>query len=175
MGHRVGLPEAGPRVYVTGEAVAVDLGKRGYLFALLRSATSVDDAYRIVYKSFPWPEGPGGQHTTPGILYYNALRGSAPVPPSARPMLVRIVDIDNPSAVELVDPDNLAATFGEGANLVEAKIELIPTSIPISHQLETRFPWLTEWRQRKKTFFFIINYPKYDMKIRFSDDDFVKS
>lgn len=158
-----------------GEAVAVDLGKRGYLFALLRSATSVDDAYRIVYKSFPWPEGPGGEHTTPGILYYNALHGSARVPPSAMPLLVRFRDIQNLETVELVNPDDLAASFGDGVNLVEAKIELIPTNIPISHQLETRFPWQTEWRQRRRTFFFIIDYPKYDMKIRLSDDDFIKS
>jgi hypothetical protein len=46
------LPESGPDIKPKGEAVVIDLGKRGVVFAL----TSFDD-YRTIFKVFPGPPG----------------------------------------------------------------------------------------------------------------------
>ncbi len=41
------------------------------------------------------------------------------------PILVRFRDINDPTSVERVDPDNLAASFGPGVTLVNASIEIV--------------------------------------------------
>jgi|AntRauTorcE11897_2_1112592.scaffolds.fasta_scaffold02754_1 hypothetical protein len=55
------LSESGPSIRPKGEAVVVDLGDRGVLFAL----TSFDD-YRKVFATFPGPPG----LTPEGIDFY---------------------------------------------------------------------------------------------------------
>lgn len=45
--------QAGGHATLRGEAVEVDLGARGKLFALMRSKFSEDAGYRIFFKVFP--------------------------------------------------------------------------------------------------------------------------
>lgn len=124
-------PEGARMVFVRGEAVAVDLGSRGVLFALLRSERSFDHAYQIVFENFPWPGGPGGQLTKSGRAYFAALSAKADVPAESLPMLVRFRDINDPKTIERVDPKNLAASFGYGVKLVKATVDMtkdLPTT-----------------------------------------------
>lgn len=130
---------------VSGEAVVVDLGKRGVLFALLRSEGDVDYGTRIVYRMFPYP--PGGALTRGGIRYYDTLDGKAEVPFDKLPMLVRFREMNDPKTVEKVDPNDLEAIFGEGVRLVSATIEM--TSDPVTRGVEERLTWLPQYYNKR--------------------------
>lgn len=134
-------PEArGQRAKLRGEAVAVDLPDGRVLFALLRSEDMVDAAawwpFRIA--------------ANPGITgEYSAIRNaeemqrsgaSGELPRGSYPMLVTFGDLADPTSVELVDPDDLAATFGEGVRLERITVQL--TDDPVSDQIEMRLPWI---------------------------------
>lgn len=88
------LPEApsgGARV--KGEAVVVDLGKRGILFALMRSKLfNVDYAYDIVFEAFPFR----GALTPAGIRYYHSLKSSEKIVlhPAQYPEFAKLI-VDN--------------------------------------------------------------------------------
>ena len=72
-----GFPDAGNPADIEGEAVVVDLGERGVLFALISQGLT-----RTFYQIFPVPMGHGGS-TREGIRYYRnieaGLNTSAPV------------------------------------------------------------------------------------------------
>ena len=56
------------------------------------------------------------------------------------PVLVRFRDPNNSASVELVDPLDLAVSFGPGVTLKRAFVEI--TDDPITKGIETRLPWL---------------------------------
>lgn len=147
------LPQATAVVRVKGEAIVVDMGRGGLLFGLLRSQTSVDGASYVFFDNFPIPgsRGSGDSSTTSeGVRYYNQLKsGKAEIAARDLPMLVRFKDINDPKTVERVDPNNLAATFGEGVKLVSATIEI--TDEPTTTGIEKVLPsWkgtdFAKWR-----------------------------
>lgn len=77
------------------------------------------------------------------------IGAKADISPNNLPMLVRFHDINDPKTVERVDPNNLAATFGEGVNLVSTTIEI--TDEPITTGIEKVLPsWkgtdFAKWR-----------------------------
>jgi hypothetical protein len=140
------------KAQVTGQAVMVDLGERGLLFALLGSRTSVDYSWSIVFDLFP-REGAGLNRE--GIDYYSSLQAEAEVPPAKLPMLVRFRDIADPRTVELVDPDDLAKSFGAGVRLKSASIEMADKGIwplnrveltgePVTKGIEKLVPWIEQ-------------------------------
>jgi hypothetical protein len=133
-------PEISPHVtsskMVKGEAVIVDLGERGVLFALLGE----DYAYNVVFKAFPRH----GATTPEGIEYYSNLkdaRATLEPGPLPDPMLVMFTDISDPLTVRLVDQDDLAASFGEGVSLKEITIEM--TEDPLAWRIDEYLPWLS--------------------------------
>ena len=142
------LPESTPAVGVRGEAVAVDLGKKGVLFSLLRSEQSVDYADSIVCIMFPFnPVNPCAESLTPkGIRYYRTLEGKRDVPFEKLPMLVRFRNINDPKTVTKVDPHNLEASFGTGVTLESAKIEMTKGSITTG--IQKLLPWLPEYSDK---------------------------
>jgi len=155
------LPDAPVlRIEVRGEAVTVDLGPRGVLFALLRGTTRTDWAGGAMELVTPHPPVvPGanqfalwhqamianrGLHVVPrhAPLPPNPRRDSIPRPndpPNAYPMLVRFGDIADPASVALVDPDDLAASFGKGVKLRRITVEL--TDDAVTTGIEKRFVW----------------------------------
>ncbi|MGO9135058.1 MAG: hypothetical protein ACLP8A_13580 [Methylovirgula sp.] len=127
-----------------GEAVAVDLGSRGVLFALLRG----DEDRRA-----SWLAGdPAGfvTRTTGAFTNAGVTRDSlerviqehvkADVPFEKLPLLVRFREINDPATVEEVEPDNLAASFGPGVRLVRATVEI--TDDPVTTGIEKWLVWL---------------------------------
>lgn len=104
---------AGSRV--RGEAVTIDLGHRGVLFALLARAASATSS-----EAADLPEAAArraglvvdGRTQTPKrydlftdlLREVSALRGKIPVRPAELPMLVRFRDTGDPRSVEAVDP-----------------------------------------------------------------------
>jgi hypothetical protein len=71
------------------------------------------------------------------------------------PMLVTFKDIKDPTSVELVDPDDLAASFGPGYRLRAITAQV--TDEPVTVGIGKRLGWLTD-KNRKR--FYSGNKPK---------------
>lgn len=107
----------------TGEAVVVDLGQGRYLFALLKNklgnpVDQIHEAYSDVLhepRRASWGKWVRvlKRQEEPGVL-----------PIRAYPMLVTFDDVTDPKSVRLVDPADLAASFGAGYALREATLEI---------------------------------------------------
>ncbi len=152
------LPEASrSSVRFEGEAVAVDLGARGVLFAPMNT-----DDYNIVFKAFPKE----GALTWKGINYYRFLKaGPKELTPEQYPRLVRFKDMTDPKTVELVldagmedrkiyegngisstiseyvvRSDNFEKLFGKGVKLHSITIEM--TGEKVTQDIENKLPWV---------------------------------
>lgn len=147
---------------VRGEAVTVDLGARGLMFALLRSDLSSnwaagafeamapkttidermksDDAYGDSRAAALALKGPQvvPRHINGNYGIQNPKPGD---PSNTWPTLVRFGDIADPKTVAKVDPDALAASFGKGVTLRRITVER--TDDPVTTGVEKRFSWWT--------------------------------
>lgn len=61
-------------------------------------------------------------------------------------MLVTFGDINDPTSIALVDPQNMAQSFGDGYALKEALLE-IATDPATSGQIDQVLPWLSSYGQ----------------------------
>ncbi|NOJ47816.1 hypothetical protein [Bradyrhizobium archetypum] len=112
-----------------GEAVVLDLGKRGTLFALLKPDTdSRSGPEWIVLRAFDFPGGSLPRLVEEGIKQLRRLSGKRELPLGSLPMLVRFRDMNDPLTAERVRPD-IAEQFGSGARLTRATLEIVPTGI----------------------------------------------
>jgi hypothetical protein len=136
---------------VSGEAVTVDLPGGQTLFALLRSDGSVDWAsYVFVYLALD-QFAENAADISSKVLEVEGVRTLprmwSPVAHlderSAYPMFVTFGDLADPTSVARADPDDLAATFGEGVALRRITVEL--TDDPVSSGIEERLGWLGEF------------------------------
>lgn len=121
--------------------MAVDLPDGRTLFALLRSVISPDWSAHIMHVLAP---------DTPGESYVETLDDALLVTEatevprtymsakdiSSYPMLVTFGDLDDPTSVERVDPDDLAASFGEGVALKRITVQI--TDDPVTTGIEGR-------------------------------------
>jgi hypothetical protein len=112
---------------VRGEAVAVDLGARGILFALLFSRSD----HRAADGIAPATLQPGYVSEHASIEGYleqmrelKKVEGRADVPAASYPMLVRFRDPKSPLTVEEVSPNNLGQAFGQGVRIVRMTAEI---------------------------------------------------
>lgn len=121
-------PETIPHIEIKGEAVAVDLGARGVLFALLKNYRGTNYAHNVVYRTI------GGNLSPEGIRFLqNATGKKAVLEPRRYPMLVMFRDITDPKTVtpvlEFADDGSIKADyfeelFGKGVKLKEISIEI---------------------------------------------------
>ena len=135
-----------------GEAVAVELPDGQVLFALLRSEDNVDWAKSITFTLAPEGSGESGDPFQERFDNMLAMGGAIELPEtlgdynrnltrtSGRPMLVTFRDPADPTSVERVDPDDLAASFGEGVSLKRITVEM--TDDPVTRGIEERLGWL---------------------------------
>lgn len=136
-------PETQPVNYgVIGEAVVIDLGDRGVVFALL--------GYTEVFKAFPIHP----KTTEELIKYYSNLpAGKKAVLTNAHPQIVTFTDINDPLTVKMVlgsrfnvekqdiDPVNdFEALLGQGVKLKQVLIEI--TDEPVTWKIDKILPWL---------------------------------
>lgn len=63
------------------------------------------------------------------------------MPRDRYPMLVTFEDVSDPASVKLVDPDNLAAIFGDGIRLKEITLALGKPAI-VARKNQNILPWL---------------------------------
>ncbi|MGB3313854.1 MAG: hypothetical protein WBB85_05545, partial [Albidovulum sp.] len=131
------LPDAGTvEAKLTGEAVVVEVLPGRYLFALLDLGWA-EAAYADART------GIGKEGFEDFMRHIVAQKGkpAVPLPPDALPRLVTFGDISDPTSVALVDPDNLAASFGPGVRLKSVTLEI--TDEPVTARLvEKVLPWL---------------------------------
>ena len=138
---------------VRGEAVAVDLPGGRTLFALLRSDNNVDWASYVMQTLAPHSESETfAQQLDNMLLLEGEIVLPRTFPPvghleerSAYPMLVTFGDLDDPTSVEEVDPDDLAATFGEDVSLKRITVQV--TDDPVTSGIERRLGWLGNIRE----------------------------
>ncbi len=148
-------PDVNTSTDVKGEAVVVDLGKRGKLFALI----DLDD-WRIIARTFP----DHGGLTPKGIRYYNSLNSiSAQMPLEAYPRVVAFKNINDPKTV--IEPykvifgdqgssfyerskaqrvqDDLDSVFGKGVKLKDMQLEI--TNEVVTWGILDTLPWLPNY------------------------------
>lgn len=144
--------DSGPWVNVSGEAVAIDLGERGVVFAVMGK-----NDYILVYNTFP--EGPPIL-TRKGARYYQQLRAKAIVELTYYPLLVAFQNIDDPKTIKVAyrpilerkfdNPgyvykavsaeDNMEKIFGKGVKLQSITVEM--TEEDTTWKIEKHLPWL---------------------------------
>lgn len=148
-----------------GEAVTVELGAHGTLFAILRSEENRGDWASGVMFGFapdlPLTRDKDGKfdssaHTKARFMAMLENRDLIEVPGQrvsgsrktkegvARPMLVRFADIADPTSVERVDPDDMAALFGQGVKLRRITVQL--TDDPVTTGIGKKLSWLSNQR-----------------------------
>ena len=136
---------------VRGEAVAVDLPDGRTLFALLRSEDDVDWAGTVMQNLAPKIAGERFSERFDNVLQVKGKRElprhwppfAGGVTMSGYPMLVTFGDLADPTSVALVDPDDLAASFGEGTTLKRITAQM--TDDPVTTGIEKRLAWLPSY------------------------------
>lgn len=151
-------PEVGdsrPWTNVFGEAVVVDLGKRGVLFATLDT-----DDHELVFSTFS--EGRPSL-TREGARYYEQLKAKAVVDPLNYPLLVAFKDIKDPKTITVAYKpikqldnnkpgmqykivgveDNMAELFGNGVRMKNITLEMTQESV--TWNVRQFLPWLNSY------------------------------
>ncbi|MGN7437241.1 MAG: hypothetical protein ACTHOO_01260 [Alcanivorax sp.] len=149
----------GYKDFYRGEAVLVDLGERGLLFALKKDANSRAYPKNLFQKMF-WHRPPPATKplkTEEKLEYYDNLRNAnAIVPKDWYPTFVYFRDLNDPKTIEAVyDRHNalsgnsrqvkvnkLSEVFGQGVEINNIKIET--TSDPVRFKLHKILPWLKD-------------------------------
>lgn len=130
-----------------GEAVAVDVADEQTLYALLRSDSNVQWAALVVPILAP---DAGDENLFDDVFLlegkHKLRRTYSPLGRSveyqAWPMFVTFDDEADPTSVERVDPDDLAASFGEGVSLKRITVQM--TDDPVTRGIEERLGWLAD-------------------------------
>ena len=170
------FPESGPIVRVKGEAVVVDLGQRGQVFALLKGY--LVGAERIMFYAFP----EHGGTTREGIRFYRSMKeGKAVLSPKFYPYLIRFKDIDDPQSIEAIidvdrdddeiNEDHFEEMFGKGVKLKDITIEVTDDSV--SHDM-SKWPEWFKVPNGKMLGSSVFGKYKYNSVNSFSKDEFLK-
>jgi hypothetical protein len=128
---------------LTGEAVVVEVAPRRYLFALLLRAAGPEYMGSVAAASIAGRES----RVIDGALFDEVRdqRGRAAgvitVPAYQFPMLVTFGDITDPMSVKLVDPADLAASFGPGVRLKSVTLEVTDEAVT-EGIVEEKLDWL---------------------------------
>ena len=155
-GKRLSIGAVGRDVHVSfrGQAVALDLGARGTLFALLKAGSdSRSGPESIVLSIFGLPGGAFPGWDTESLKKLWSLSGKRELSFDKLPKLARFRDINDPMTVEAVNPFNVAESFGADARLVSATLEIVPTGYwplnlfgitgdPLTTGIQQRLTWL---------------------------------
>lgn len=117
----VQLPEAGARISeIEGEAVVIDLGIRGVLFALIEHGS-----YSELYSAFSVRD-PSNKIDD---LKKLQLGNSAQLPKPDWPTFITFKDIKDPKSITRVNKNDLSEYFGEGVKLSSIVIEIVDVPV----------------------------------------------
>jgi hypothetical protein len=154
-------PENKPISRLTGEAVVVDLGERGVLFALLKgNRLGADYAKVLPFYAFPYKKG---GRTPEGIKYYRTLKAPpVTLEPDLYPKFVHFQDLNDPKTVASVmemkscaapktgiprstvciDKDRFEEVYGEGVRLKSVTVEMTDEHVELGG-VNKYLPWLS--------------------------------
>lgn len=134
-----------------GEAVVVDLGKRGKVFALLKGPLlGVDYGSTIPFYVFSGPPG----LTVEGAEYYSQLKAEKVLEPTHYPMFVTFTDLNDPKTIVslldykpnttyprqyTIEKNDFEKYFGKGVSLKSVTLEM--TDEPDSSEISKYIPW----------------------------------
>lgn len=127
----------------TGEAVVVEVMPGRYLFALLLGAAGPEYMGSVAAASIAGRES----RVIDGELFdevrdkRDRAAGVIAVPAYQYPMLVTFDDITDPMSVKLVDPADLAASFGPGVRLKSVTLEVTNEAVT-EGMVEEKLDWL---------------------------------
>ena len=128
-----------------GEAVAVDLGARGMVFAILSYRNrATDPSYFAEYMFGPRnSDGSVRLNTLAELRTGNFLnlKGTRELPQPYWPEMVRFSNIADPSSVELVDPAKLAEHPETGIKVQRVTVGI--TNEPVNNTISSVLNWLT--------------------------------
>lgn len=136
----------------SGEAVRVDLGSRGSIYALLRSDDMTSWAHYAMLLSLPSPYYELAMDNEKRSDLFNKLLGKqfvvprrfrpngAIANPTGYPTLIRFRDEQDSSTIEELDPENLSPQLGQGVKLRKISIEL--TRDPVTFEIRKHLTWL---------------------------------
>jgi hypothetical protein len=150
-----------------GEAFTINIGDRGDLFVLLagdeprnkrnhveagdkRVSASAGRGALSVYFNFDVIGLPNGLKSKEKIDALADSEANVELQPSALPLLVRFRDLNDPSSVEVVDPDDLESSFGPGVKVVRSHAEI--TAEAITSGIQKRLRWLKSGYREKYLF-----------------------
>jgi hypothetical protein len=131
---------------VTGEALVVEVTPGRYLLALMRGKGTTEYMGSVAPASIAGREGRGLNLELFSELLseVNYSRGRAagviPVAEVWYPVLVTFDDITKPETVRVVDPENLAAVFGQGVRLKAVTLDITEEAVT-----EGRVEGVLEW------------------------------
>lgn len=122
------LPEAsGASKTIRGEATVIELPNGRYLFVLL------GDPIAMAQHSFAAKIGGNADARPNGNSEYfsnlSDMEESVPLLRDRYPLFVTFEDLDDPSSVKEVDPDDLVSSFGAGYALKSATLEITDDEI----------------------------------------------
>ena len=142
------LPDsAAVDLHFQGEAVPIDL-PGGTLFALVGDRHNVMSFVGTIIDSFD-PSHPRAEELVElaaELGTQRALGRTVIMAADSFPSLVRFRDIREPRTIELVDPNEIAKSFGPGVKL--KRIFLTIVNEPVTTGIEKRFRWWGDYYQR---------------------------
>lgn len=154
----VRIPAQGVMHDLNGEALYVDLGKgRRPLIVLLSKRFSQRRNGEVRWSRDGGPNNPllaefCGDATARELLdlvqCVSKTRGSHRISLDDVPDLVTFANIDKPDSVVLVDPHDLAATFGSDVTWNAVTLEI--TDEPVTRNINKKLPWLRDYFERNR-------------------------
>ena len=127
--------------------MVVEVTPGRFLFALLKGAGTTEYMGSVAAASIAGREG----RVIDGALFdevrdkRNRAAGVITVPEGQYPMLVTFDDIADPASVKLVDPANLAASFGPGVRLKAVTLEITKEAVT-EGRVEAVLGWLCSYK-----------------------------
>lgn len=147
-----GVDPSSASVRVTGEALAVEVMPGRWLFALLKGGEGwqgepgLNAGFAIAVPRGHFAKSAEGVREIVGFPKDTPVE----VPREAWPMLVTFDDIAKPETVREVDPEDLAAVFGEGVRLQAVTLEVTEEAVT-QGRVEGVLGWLEAVGQERAT------------------------
>ncbi|MEZ0223803.1 MAG: hypothetical protein ACAH83_04555 [Alphaproteobacteria bacterium] len=135
----MGATQGGHAHLANGEAVVVNLGKRGVLFALMRGDSfGTDYGWGVVYSAFRKGDA-GWQTTRDRVLYYRSLKNAkVELTPEQYPEFVYFKNLNDQRTVRKVK--DFEGVFGAGVKLKDVTVEM--TDDPVTWEVVKWLKWL---------------------------------
>lgn len=164
------------KVTLTGESVPVEIAPGQTLFTLLKTNSAHSSLFLMSLRNLQpncrQTYGSPEECTVDALVSRLADAGPGKpmiVKPEDYPMLVTFGDLNDPTSVDRVDPDDLAASFGEGVELKRITVQL--TDDPVTTGIEQRLGWLERpFSDREQNSEFPRGIPLGDFKGLFRKD-----